>query len=93
MSKIPWIDVVVYFIGMMTALGLVITTVMLAYHQILYAIKEYKRKYKIKHRFDKPPLAKCYCVDCNHYLKHNCSLHGIVYGLQDDFLCKYAEPK
>lgn len=23
-----------------------------------------KRRYQYKHRFDKPPTAKCYCVDC-----------------------------
>ena len=24
--------------------------------------------YRIKHRFDKPPTAKCYCIDC---VRHN----------------------
>lgn len=27
-------------------------------------IKKWKRKRKIKNRFDKPPTAKCYCIDC-----------------------------
>ena len=29
-----------------------------------YSINELIYKYKYKHRFDKPPLAKCYCKDC-----------------------------
>ena len=27
-----------------------------------------RRNYEIKHRFDKPPTAKCYCIDC---VRHN----------------------
>ena len=30
-------------------------------------IRRAKIKYRIKHRFDKPPTAKCYCVDCIHH--------------------------
>jgi hypothetical protein len=34
-------------------------------------IKGLKWKYKYKHRFDKPPLAKCYCKDCDFFGKNN----------------------
>lgn len=38
---------------------------------IIEAIKERvhtaKINYRIKHRFDKPPTADCYCVDCCYY--------------------------
>lgn len=27
-------------------------------------IDRLRRNYRIKHRFDKPPTAKCYCIDC-----------------------------
>ena len=30
-------------------------------------IDKAKRKYRYKHRFDKPPTAKCYCIDCRHH--------------------------
>lgn len=45
-------------------------------------------KYRYKHRFDRPPLAKCYCRDCWHN-KDGCSCkrnHG------DDWFCGDAEP-
>lgn len=29
-----------------------------------------KYDYKVKHRFDKPPTAKCYCIDCTHHDDH-----------------------
>ena len=29
-------------------------------------VDKLKYNYRIKHRFDKPPTAKCYCVDCKH---------------------------
>lgn len=30
-------------------------------------IKIAKWQYKYKHRFDKPPIAACYCKDCKQY--------------------------
>lgn len=30
-------------------------------------IRKIKYEYKYKHRFDNPPTAKCYCIDCCHY--------------------------
>lgn len=30
-------------------------------------IDKAKRKYRYKHRFDKPPIAKCYCIDCRYH--------------------------
>ena len=30
-------------------------------------IDRLKYDYKVKHRFDKPPTAKCYCVDCRYH--------------------------
>lgn len=35
-------------------------------------IKKWKRNRRIKKRFDKPPTAKCYCIDC--------AYHGIENG-------------
>ena len=34
-------------------------------------IDKAKRKYRYKHRFDKPPTAKCYCIDCRHHDNEN----------------------
>lgn len=57
--------------------------------EIEYAIKTYK----IKHRFNKKPLAKCYCVDCKYYSKedHYCSYNEIF--VIDNFYCRDANPR
>lgn len=34
-------------------------------------IKKWKRKRQIKNRFDKPPTAKCYCIDCAYHENEN----------------------
>jgi hypothetical protein len=34
------------------------------FSSLRYLIVRLKRKYRYKHRFDKPPTAKCYCIDC-----------------------------
>ena len=49
-------------------LGLCIFFVLIALIDwIKGAIRQAKVKYYIKHRFDKPPTAKCYCIDCKHH--------------------------
>lgn len=57
--------------------------------EIEYAIKTYK----IKHRFSKKPLAKCYCVDCKYYSKEDnyCSYNEIF--VVDNFYCRDAKPR
>lgn len=55
---LSWIVAII--VGCVHILGIFINN----YKQILY-------KWKIKHRFKKKPIAKCYCVDCFYY-KDNC---------------------
>ena len=59
-------------------------------------VAEKRRQYKIKHRFDKPPLAKCYCIDCRFYddeRKHCYGFHdGSGRKVADDFFCCEADP-
>ena len=69
---------------------------------ICQAIGEKIRKaiyrYKVKHRFDKPPTAECYCIDCQRYVprgKHPngrcCKFEG--WYVADDWFCWDATPK
>ena len=57
-------------------------------------VSHLKRKYAIKHRFDKPPTAKCYCVDCESYSKHNgaCRTHA-GWSVADSWFCWSATPR
>ena len=51
-------------------------------------------EYIQKHRFDKPPLAKCYCIDCRSWNKfnQNCGAHD-GWRTADDWFCWEAEPR
>lgn len=50
------------------ALGCVIISVAaVIWEAIKELIEDLKWEYKYKHRFDKSPTAKCYCVDCKYH--------------------------
>ena len=49
-----------------------------------------RRQYELQHRFDKPPLAKCYCEDCSYRSKGVCNKFGRY--VADDFFCRHANP-
>ena len=58
-----------------------------------------KTKYMIKHRFDKPPVAKCYCLYCK-YAEYfgddrcgKCRLIGDNVTIKDNGFCWNADPK
>ena len=61
-------------------------------------ISQLKRKYQYKHRFDKPPTAKCYCVDCIHRNDetNQCYRFGVTTKeyrcTADNWFCWEAEP-
>ena len=54
-----------------------------------------KWKHTYKHRFDKPPTAKCYCIDCKYHGRIDdntlCQLNDRHYP--SDWFCKDAKPK
>lgn len=58
------------------------------------AIDHLKYKHRIKHRFDGPPLAKCYCKDCEHHNDHSnvCYAHSGWYTA-DNWFCWCASPR
>lgn len=69
---------------------------------IFYALSELidrcKWEYRYKHRFDKPPTAKCYCIDCKYH--NNESNQCYRFGqttkeyrcTADNWFCWEAEP-
>jgi hypothetical protein len=57
-------------------------------------VRRIRRNYQIKHRFDKPPTAKCYCRDCvqhNNESKRCCKFDG--WYTADCWFCWDAEPR
>ena len=54
--------------------------------------------YKYKHRFDKPPTAACYCIDCKFHGDPidptRCTNRlNVVLRTADEWFCQSAEPK
>ena len=61
-------------------------------------ISDWKWQYKRKHRFDKPPVAQCYCKDCIYYRVYDgfgkCGYGHIDenWNIADSWFCWKAEP-
>lgn len=67
---------------------------------IVDKVEHAKWKHKYKHRFDKSPTAKCYCIDCEHYGANNkfftdnrneCLAH-VGWNVADNWFCWSAAP-
>lgn len=55
-------------------------------------IRKIKREYKIKHRFDKPPKAACYCADCTLHQQNGECMKFDGWWTADDWFCWDATP-
>lgn len=86
-------------IGAAALMSIVAVVIVIAKYEIEKLIKNKKREYKVNHRFDKPPKAKCYCVDCVHYEPYEvegstmgkCCFNSNR-GFNDNHFCAMAEP-
>ena len=54
-------------IGAIASLAVIVGMLAFAWMYLEEFIDNAKYKYRYKHRFDKPPTAKCYCVDCRYH--------------------------
>lgn len=86
------------FIGSLTFLGVVFLSLIVCgiTEAISTAIRERQRKkrkeYEYKHRFDKPPTAECYCVDCWYMDKEENKCRRYEMYVAEDWFCKDADP-
>lgn len=85
-------------LGMATACVIGFGIVYVAYYLIKDGIHRFKWHYKYKHRFDKPPTAKCYCRDCKYHRSetNQCYRFGETTKeyrcTADNWFCWEAEP-
>lgn len=56
-------------------------------------IERKRYQYMIKHRFDKPPTAECYCMDCRLHGEDNQCFKFKGWRTADEWFCWDAEPK
>ena len=54
-------------IGAVASLAIIGCMLAFAWMYLLEFIDKAKYKYRYKHRFDKSPTAKCYCIDCRYH--------------------------
>ena len=57
-----------YVVGVGTVIGVCVCLAYLVIDGIISGVKILKYRYKEKHRYDKPPIAKCYCKDCKFHI-------------------------
>lgn len=84
--------------------GVILGTIVFGIFILIDAIKEFKERkdyeYKRLHRFDGPPLAKCYCKDCVYGFRPyeefgdgiKCSKKNINH-CSDAWFCADGEPR
>lgn len=80
--------------GVIASFVLVLLVIMNVIYMLKTLIEKLTLKYKQKHRFDKPPTAKCYCIDCVYHDNET----GRCWRLKnwhtaDNWFCWDAEPR
>jgi len=78
-------------IGMVTTVGICLFVICIIKELLEDKIKRAKWQYKYKHRFDKPPLAKCYCKDCI-YCADGCCMSFDGMRVWENWFCWQASP-
>lgn len=85
----------IVFIAGILCIAVVTTLLFLtAKEAICNWIAKKKWEYKYKHRFDKKPVAKCYCKDCKYFEEkaEKCTFFR-SYHVLDNWFCSSAKPK
>lgn len=94
-----------FILGALVSIAFVLGIVIISIIRLCDFIAEYRDtkryEYMINHRFDDPPLANCYCIDCKYCYGEPTKTGGNVYCslwnsgiiIQDNSFCCRAEPK
>ena len=91
--------VVFSWIGIAIVAGCVVTIICYAFDRLRDVVRACRWNYKYKHRFDKPPVAKCYCKDCIYHTTKDsngmgpCEWPGVDRWMPDSGFCYNAEPR
>ena len=90
MSNINWGFAL---LGEATAIAIAFGLVAIAVMSIKEKIERVRWKCTYKHRFDKPPTAKCYCRDCKRHGEDGKCYKFEKWTTADNWFCWDAEPK
>lgn len=80
-------------IGVAVVLLTIVSLVYIGIILLIDLVKRKKYEHKAAHRFDKPPVAKCYCEDCTMWDRDNKHCMKFSCRMEDCNFCCFAEPK
>ena len=96
-NSLPLLFQLLTVFGILVVICVVIIVAVMVCQRFSEVIYDLKYKYKYKHRFDKKPIAKCYCYDCQYYDRetYNCRLSQSKEGycFADTHFCSEAYPR
>lgn len=82
-----------YLIGAGTIIGVCVFLAYLVIDGITEGVKRLKYHYEVKHRFNKPPTAKCYCRDCRFHGADGKCDSFVNKRTNDSWFCSWAEER
>lgn len=82
-----------FYVGASTLFIIGLSIIYCVAYFIRESIINLRWKYKYKHRFDKKPIAKCYCIDCEHHAVNSNYCKERDTYFPDEWFCKDAKPK
>ena len=85
-----WINMLAGF-GAVALIGGVIIILSMFYDWLRGRIRNLRRIWQYKHRFNKKPIAKCYCIDCRYYDEQKICRNLDRHVLDNEFCC-WSEP-
>ena len=97
--EIPWWLFIFVLFGAISGSGLLAIIASEGLDAMKNYIRHLQYRHMYKHRFDKKPTAKCYCIDCEHWhANENAPDEGKCWDhagwvTADCWFCWSAEPK
>ena len=85
-----WINMFALFGALALICGVIIILYMF-YDWLKSRILNSRRIWQYKHRFNKKPIAKCYCIDCRYYDEQKICRNLDRRVLDNEFCC-WGEP-
>lgn len=86
-----WINMLAVF-GAVALIGGVIIILYIFYDWLKGHIWNLRRIWQYKHRFNKKPIAKCYCIDCRDYDGQNKFCRDLGRYVLDNTFCCWCKP-
>ena len=86
-----WINMFALF-GALALLGGAIIILYMFYDWLKGRIQNLRRIWQYKHRFNKKPIAKCYCIDCRDYDEKNKFCRDLGRHVLDNTFCCWCKP-